>query len=125
MAANPMPTWHAPAPAADAYITGLRLTNSLTRAKELVVPQEGRALTWYVCGPTVYDKSHLGHARTYLAFDVLRRILADYLHYDVTLCMNITDIDDKIIMRANERGISTEELSRQCVRPMRRWRGRG
>ena len=113
-----MPTWHAPAATDGVLLTGLRVTNSLTRAKEELVPQEGRSLTWYVCGPTVYDHSHLGHARTYLAFDVLRRILTDYLHYDVTLCMNITDIDDKIIMRANERGMSTEELSRMCVSPL-------
>jgi len=54
----------------------------------------------YACGPTVYDSAHLGHARAYLTLDVMRRILEDYFHYDVNYVMNITDIDDKIIMRA-------------------------
>jgi len=52
-------------------------------------------------GPTVYDSSHMGHARTYLAFDIIKRILTNYFHYDVKQCMNITNIDDKIIKRAN------------------------
>ena len=55
-----------------------------------------------MCGPTVYDAAHLGHARTYLTFDIIRRILTSYFHYDVNLCMNITDIDDKIIKRSND-----------------------
>ena len=55
-----------------------------------------------MCGPTVYDAAHLGHARTYLTFDIIRRILTSYFHYDVNLCMNITDIDDKIIKKSNE-----------------------
>lgn len=59
-------------------------------------------MCWYGCGPTVYDASHMGHARTYVTFDVIRRIMSDYLNYDVTLCMNITDIDDKIIKRSSE-----------------------
>ncbi len=53
----------------------------------------------YMCGPTVYDSAHLGHARTYLSFDILRRILTKYFGYDVLLVMNITDVDDKIIIR--------------------------
>jgi cysteinyl-tRNA synthetase len=55
-----------------------------------------------MCGPTVYDSSHLGHARTYMGFDIIRRIMEDYFGYNVKLCMNITDIDDKIINRSNE-----------------------
>jgi cysteinyl-tRNA synthetase len=55
----------------------------------------------------------MGHARTYLGFDIIRRILTDHFHYDVTLVMNITDIDDKIIDRSNEQGIHHLELSRQ------------
>ena len=55
-----------------------------------------------MCGPTVYDHSHMGHAKTYICSDIIRRILTDYFGYDVKLCMNITDIDDKIIMIANE-----------------------
>jgi cysteinyl-tRNA synthetase len=65
-----------------------------------------------MCGPTVYDSSHMGHAKTYMQSDILRRIMTDYFGYNVKLCMNITDIDDKIIIRSNERKINFTELSR-------------
>ncbi|KAJ8599745.1 hypothetical protein CTAYLR_003427 [Chrysophaeum taylorii] len=89
--------------------------NSLTRSKVPFVPLDpnGRAVTMYVCGPTVYDAAHLGHARTYIQFDVVRRILRDVLGYDVTYVMNVTDVDDKIIMRSQERGVSAEALARE------------
>ncbi|KAK3102977.1 hypothetical protein FSP39_015466, partial [Pinctada imbricata] len=64
------------------------------------VPQFGKRVLWYSCGPTVYDSAHMGHARTYISFDILRRVMRDYFNYDVFYCMNITDIDDKIIKRA-------------------------
>nr|XP_046200949.1 cysteine--tRNA ligase, cytoplasmic-like [Oncorhynchus gorbuscha] len=80
----------------------LRLYNSLTRTTELFVPQNGNKVSWYCCGPTVYDASHMGHARSYISFDILRRILMNYFKYDVFYCMNITDIDDKIIRRARQ-----------------------
>ncbi|KAL7833838.1 hypothetical protein AOLI_G00287980 [Acnodon oligacanthus] len=80
----------------------LRLYNSLTRTKEVFVPQHGKRVLWYCCGPTVYDASHMGHARSYISFDILRRILMNYFKYDVFYCMNITDIDDKIIKRARQ-----------------------
>lgn len=79
--------------------TGLKLRNSLTDTVEPFVPMNGRAVTWYTCGPTVYDSAHLGHARAYLCFDIMRRIMEDYFGYEVFYQMNITDIDDKIIMR--------------------------
>lgn len=59
-------------------------------------------MTWYQCGPTVYDESHMGHARTYVSFDILRRIMTDYFGYNIKLIQNITDIDDKIIRKALE-----------------------
>ncbi len=65
-----------------------------------------------MCGPTVYDASHLGHARTYISFDILRRILSSYFAYDVNLCMNITDIDDKIILKSNENNVPFTEWAR-------------
>ena len=65
-----------------------------------------------MCGPTVYDHSHMGHAKTYLCSDIIHRILTDYFGYDVKLCMNVTDLDDKIIIRANEKGIPFDKLSR-------------
>ena len=80
----------------------LKVFNSLTRQKEPCVPISGYKVTWYSCGPTVYDASHMGHARSYITFDILRRVLADYFGYDVFFVMNITDIDDKIIKRARQ-----------------------
>ncbi|XP_069480252.1 cysteine--tRNA ligase, cytoplasmic isoform X2 [Ambystoma mexicanum] len=82
--------------------TQLRLYNSLTRSKEVFVPQNGKKVLWYCCGPTVYDASHMGHARSYISFDIMRRVLLNYFKYDVFYCMNITDIDDKIIKRARQ-----------------------
>lgn len=73
----------------------------------------GKRVLWYMCGPTVYDSSHMGHARTYMSFDILRRIMETFFGYDVVLCMNITDVEDKIIMRANERKVDFRELTRQ------------
>uniref|UniRef100_A0A674IAX1 Cysteine--tRNA ligase, cytoplasmic n=1 Tax=Terrapene triunguis TaxID=2587831 RepID=A0A674IAX1_9SAUR len=74
----------------------LCLYNSLTRNKDVFQPQNGKKVTWYCCGPTVYDASHMGHARSYISFDILRRVLRDYFKYDVLYCINITDIDDKL-----------------------------
>ncbi|KAM4845890.1 cysteine--tRNA ligase, cytoplasmic isoform 2-T2 [Thomomys bottae] len=93
------PQW---APPAGTEPCKLRLYNSLTRNKDVFIPQAGKKVTWYCCGPTVYDASHMGHARSYISFDILRRVLKDYFHYDVFYCMNITDIDDKIIKRARQ-----------------------
>uniref|UniRef100_A0A3B3HSL7 Cysteine--tRNA ligase, cytoplasmic n=1 Tax=Oryzias latipes TaxID=8090 RepID=A0A3B3HSL7_ORYLA len=93
------PSW---SPPAGGDVPQLRLYNSLTRTKEPFFPQRGTRVTWYCCGPTVYDASHMGHARSYISFDILRRILRDYFKYDVFYCMNITDIDDKIIRRARQ-----------------------
>jgi len=81
---------------------GLKVRNSLTNRLDAFTPRSGNTVTWYMCGPTVYDVSHVGHARTYLAFDILRRILQDYFNYEVFLVMNITDVDDKIINRTVE-----------------------
>lgn len=107
-------TWIPPNPTSNNYNVGLNIMNSLTREKDPFVTMDGdRHVRWYMCGPTVYDASHMGHARTYLGFDIIRRILTNYFGYNVTLCMNITDIDDKIIERANTRGISITELSQK------------
>ncbi|CAH0397272.1 unnamed protein product [Chilo suppressalis] len=80
----------------------LKLYNSLSRAKEEFVCATGNRVNWYSCGPTVYDASHMGHARSYISFDILRRILSNYFGYDILYVMNITDIDDKIIKRARQ-----------------------
>ena len=89
----------------------LKVFNTLTRKKETFKPIETKKVTLFVCGPTVYDFSHLGHLRTYLAFD----IIANYLRfrgYDVFYLMNITDIDDKIIKKAKEEKIDPLKLAK-------------
>lgn len=81
----------------------LRLYNSLLDDKVPFVPRGGpdsKQLVWYCCGPTVYDVAHIGHARNYVTFDIVRRVLEDYFGYNVTYIMNVTDVDDKIILRA-------------------------
>ncbi len=60
------------------------------------MPVNGKRVTWYTCGPTVYDAAHMGHARSYITFDILRRIMVDYFGFEVMYVMNITDIDDKV-----------------------------
>ncbi|CAG9791900.1 unnamed protein product [Diatraea saccharalis] len=80
----------------------LKLYNSLSRQKEEFVCTNGNKVNWYSCGPTVYDASHMGHARSYISFDILRRIMSNYFGYDILYVMNITDIDDKIIKRARQ-----------------------
>lgn len=93
------PKW---SPPEGTEVPQLKLYNSLTRNKEVFIPQNGRRVLWYCCGPTVYDASHMGHARSYISFDILRRVLQEYFKYEVFYCMNITDIDDKIIKRARQ-----------------------
>lgn len=83
--------------------------NSAKREKELFTPLETGRVRIYVCGPTVYDDAHLGHARSAVAFDLLRRTLVA-LGYDVTFVRNYTDIDDKIIKKMQESGQSMEEI---------------
>lgn len=88
----------------------LKIYNTLTRQKEEFVPIHDNRVNMFVCGPTVYDYSHLGHARTYIVFDVIARYLR-YRGYFVFYLMNITDVDDKMIKRANETGGSVKELA--------------
>eukprot|EP00796_Vickermania_ingenoplastis_P012121 gene12121-8344_t len=94
------PAWHPPEATPAAAAPSLQLLNSLTETVEPFHPANPRMVTWYTCGPTVYDDAHMGHARAYLTFDILRRVLEDYFGYPVLYQMNITDIDDKIIQRA-------------------------
>ena len=93
----------------------LKVYNTLTRKKEILRPKKGKKLNIFVCGPTVYDFSHIGHARTYIAFDVIVKYLR-FKGYDVFYLQNITDIDDKIINRAKKEGISWKELARKFER---------
>lgn len=95
----------------------LYLYNSLSRTKEEFKPLVPGKIGMYVCGVTVYDRCHLGHARSMVCFDVIVRYLRSQ-NYDVTYVRNITDIDDKIIARANERGIAINELTEQFIKAM-------
>ncbi|XP_078051220.1 cysteine--tRNA ligase, cytoplasmic [Augochlora pura] len=107
MAKRTQPAWIVPQMKNNSI---LKLYNSFTKEKEVFVPQYGNRVLWYSCGPTVYDASHMGHARTYISFDILRRILSDYFGYDVLYVMNITDIDDKIIKRARQNYLYEEYI---------------
>ncbi|XP_074993286.1 putative cysteine--tRNA ligase, mitochondrial isoform X3 [Calonectris borealis] len=92
--------------------SGIVAYNSRSQSKEpLVLATEGVA-TWYSCGPTVYDRAHLGHACSYVRFDIIRRIMTRFFGIEVIMVMGITDIDDKIIKRANEMNISPVALAR-------------
>lgn len=95
----------------------LRIHNSLTKTKETFTPITEGKIGMYVCGVTVYDFCHIGHARTFVNFDVIVRYLR-YRGYDVKYVRNITDIDDKIIKRAAEQGISTKELTDHFIDEM-------
>ncbi|KAJ3324035.1 hypothetical protein HDU76_013507 [Blyttiomyces sp. JEL0837] len=90
-------------PSSEKPVPKLKVNNSMTHTKTEFIPANGKHIKWYTCGPTVYDSSHLGHARTFISFDIIRRLLEDYFNYDVTYVMNITDIDDKIIISAREK----------------------
>ena len=91
------PTWQQPTPG-DSTLPPLKIFNSLTRNKSPFIPTDstGKIVTWYACGPTVYDDAHLGHARTYVTSDIIRRIVRDYFGFKVRYVMNITDVDDKV-----------------------------
>ena len=95
----------------------LKIHNSLTGVKEEFVPLEPRRVRMYVCGITVYDHIHLGHARMLLVFDLVQRYLRE-LGFEVTYVRNITDIDDKIIERAAANGEDWSELARRFTQAM-------
>ncbi|XP_067419794.1 probable cysteine--tRNA ligase, mitochondrial isoform X2 [Emydura macquarii macquarii] len=92
--------------------TGIQTYNSLSRSKEPLILANAGVATWYSCGPTVYDHAHLGHACSYVRFDIIRRIITKVFGNEVFMVMGITDIDDKIIKRANEMNRSPLALAR-------------
>jgi cysteinyl-tRNA synthetase len=92
----------------------MRLYNTLTGKEEEFVPADGNQVKMYVCGVTPYSSTHVGHALSYVIFDVLRRYL-EYLGYEVRHIQNFTDVDDKIIQRAQQEGISEEELVQRYI----------
>nr|XP_025730390.1 probable cysteine--tRNA ligase, mitochondrial isoform X2 [Callorhinus ursinus] len=91
--------------------TGVKVYNSLTRRKEPLIVGSVDAASWYSCGPTVYDHAHLGHACSYVRFDIIRRILTRVFGCNIIMVMGITDVDDKIIHRAAEMNVSPASLA--------------
>ena len=93
----------------------LRLFNTMTKKKEMFKPLKGKQVKMFVCGQTVYDDAHLGHAKTYINFDTLARFLR-YRGYKLHYIQNITDIDDKIINRAKEKGEHPLKLAEYYIK---------
>lgn len=97
----------------------IQLYNTLTRTKEPLKTLEPNVVKMYVCGPTVYDKAHIGHAMASIVFDNIRRYLI-YRGYDVRYAMNFTDVDDKIIRRANEMNVDPFKLAEGYINDFKR-----
>lgn len=99
----------------------MKIYNTLTRRKDDFIPIEEGKVRMYVCGPTVYNYIHIGNARPMIVFDTVRRYL-EYKGYDVNYVSNFTDVDDKIINKANEEGVTPSEISErfiaECVKDM-------
>src|SRR5262249_25654962 len=94
----------------------LQLYNTLTRRKEAFTPIDAGNVRMYVCGPTVYDRPHIGNARSVVVYDVLFRLLRHiYGDKHVTYARNITDVDDKINAVAKERGITIQQLTQEMT----------
>lgn len=93
----------------------MKIFNTMTRRKEEFVPLDKNEVKIYACGPTVYNYIHIGNARPLCVFDVLRRYL-EYRGYNVRFVQNFTDVDDKIIKRANEEGLSFDEVSKKYIK---------
>ena len=92
----------------------IRIFNTMTRTKEEFVPLTPGEVRMYVCGVTVYDYSHIGHARSAMVFDVIRRYLT-FKGYRVTFVKNYTDVDDRIIKRANDGGVTAREFAERFI----------
>ena len=92
----------------------MKLFNTMSRRKEEFVPLEEGKVRMYVCGPTVYNLIHIGNARPMIIFDTVRRYL-EYKGYEVNYVSNFTDVDDKIIKKAIEEGVSAEEISQRYI----------
>ena len=101
----------------------MKIFNTLTRKKEEFVPLEEGKVKMYVCGPTVYNLIHIGNARPMIIFDTVRRYL-EYKGYEVNYVSNFTDVDDKIIKKAIEEGVSAEGNFHQIYSRVQKGHGR-
>ena len=97
----------------------MKIFNTLTRKKEEFVPIEPGKISMYVCGPTVYNYIHIGNARPMIVFDTFRRYM-EYRGYTVNYVSNFTDVDDKIIKKANEEGVDSAEISERFIKETRK-----
>ncbi len=93
----------------------MHVYNTLTREKESFVPIEAGKVKIYACGPTVYNFFHLGNARPFVTFDLLRRFF-EYLGYEVTFVQNFTDIDDRVIEKANQEGVNYSDIADRYIK---------
>ena len=98
----------------------IKIYNTETKRKETFVPIEEGKVRMYVCGPTVYNFIHIGNARPMIVFDTVRRYF-EYKGYDVNFVSNFTDVDDKIIKKAIEEGVSADEISQRYCRMQKRY----
>lgn len=96
----------------------MKIYNTMSKRKEEFVPLEEGKVKMYVCGPTVYNFIHIGNARPMIVFDTVRRYF-EYKNYDVNFVSNFTDVDDKIIKKANEEGVTAEEISKRYIEELR------
>ena len=93
----------------------MQIYNTMTRKKEELIPLTPGVIKMYVCGPTVYNFFHIGNARPFVVFDTMRRYL-EYKGYQVVFAQNFTDIDDKLIRKANEEGITVPEVAARYIK---------
>ncbi|KAK7097001.1 probable cysteine--tRNA ligase, mitochondrial [Littorina saxatilis] len=96
----------------EGYDTGIMVWHPMVKKKVPLILNEKKIAKWYMCGPTVYDSAHIGHASSYVRFDIIRRIMGSVFDVDAMLVMGITDIDDKIIRRVKETGATISQLTR-------------
>ena len=100
-------------PGLEKDLSEILIYDSLTKTQKIFKTQnKNKIIKWYTCGPTVYDSAHLGHARTFITFDIIRRIFEHY-GYHVLYVMNITDIDDKIIKKVNKLNVNLSDFTRE------------
>lgn len=92
----------------------MKIYNTLSKRKEEFIPLEEGRVKMYVCGPTVYNLIHIGNARPMIVFDTARRYM-EYKGYKVNFVSNFTDVDDKIIAKANEEGVTADEISKRYI----------
>lgn len=95
----------------NSFETGISVYNCVHRSNVPFIIRDAQCLTWYTCGPTVYDDAHIGHAVCYMKCDIIQRILRNHFHLNVITAMNMTDIDDKIIARSPIVNLTVKELA--------------